>query len=101
MNIKSGDSKEHKMRIKCPECGARAVIKSTNPIHPQLTEAYCACSDVNCGHTYVLQVSFKHTLSPSRKSLDDLLVGLIGSLDPKKKVELMGRLKGLDRPAML
>lgn len=89
------------MRIKCPECGARAVIKSTNAIHPQLTDAYCACSDVNCGHTYVLQVSFKHTLSPSRKSLDDLLVGLIGSLDPKKKVELMGRLTGLDRPAIL
>ncbi|EBS9963213.1 ogr/Delta-like zinc finger family protein, partial [Salmonella enterica] len=80
------------MRIKCPECGARAVIKSTNPIHPQLTEAYCACSDVNCGHTYVLQVSFKHTLSPSRKSLDDLLVGLISSLGIKQKAELLERL---------
>ncbi|EJK5914058.1 ogr/Delta-like zinc finger family protein [Escherichia coli] len=80
------------MRIKCPECGARAVIKSTNPIHPQLTEAYCACSDVNCGHTYVLQVSFKHTLSPSRKSLDDLLVGLISSLGIKQKAELLDRL---------
>lgn len=80
------------MRIKCPECGARAVIKSTNPIHPQLTEAYCACSDVNCGHTYVLQVSFKHTLSPSRKSLDDLLVGLISSLGIKQKTELLDRL---------
>ena len=101
MIISYDECKEPGMRIKCPECGARAVIKSTNPIHPQLTDAYCACSDVNCGHTYVLQISFKHTLSPSRKSLDDLLVGLIGSLDPKKKIELMGRLKGLDRPAML
>lgn len=84
------------MRIKCPECGARAVIKSTNPIHPQLTEAYCACSDVNCGHTYVLQVSFKHTLSPSRKSLDDLLVGLINSLGNKQKTELMNKLQNLN-----
>lgn len=89
------------MRIKCPECGAKAVIKSTNPIHPQLTEAYCACSDVNCGHTYVLQISFKHTLSPSRKSVDDLLMGLIASLDPLKKAELMGRLKGPERSPML
>lgn len=80
------------MRIKCPECGARAVITSTNPIHPQLTEAYCACRDVNCGHTYVLQVSFKHTLSPSRKSVDDLLVGLICSLGQKQKAELLDRL---------
>lgn len=89
------------MRIKCPECGARAVIKSTNPIHPQLTEAYCACSDVNCGHTYVLQVSFKHTLSPSRKSLDDLLVGLINSLGNKQKTELMNKLQSLNYQAYL
>lgn len=80
------------MRIKCPECGSRAIIKTTNPIHPQLSELYCACGDVNCGHTYVLQVSFKHTLSPSRKSLDDLLVGLIGSLGQKQKAELISRL---------
>ena len=81
------------MRVKCPECRARAVIKSTNILHPQLTELYCACGDVNCGHTYVLQVSFKHTLSPSRKSLDDLLVGMISTLGQTQKTELMERLR--------
>lgn len=81
------------MRIFCPECGARAYIKTTNKKHPHLTDLYCACGDLKCGHTYVLNVSYSHTLSPSRKSVDDLLLGFIKTLGMKEQAELVNKLK--------
>lgn len=53
------------MKIKCPECQADAKISKTNRKHPQLSDLYCACSNIECGHTFVMNVSFSHTLSPS------------------------------------
>ncbi len=29
-------------------------------------ELYCACNDLECGMTFVLDVTFSHTLNPSK-----------------------------------
>ncbi|EPQ4021683.1 ogr/Delta-like zinc finger family protein, partial [Proteus mirabilis] len=53
------------LTIYCPECGEKAMIKKSNRKHKELTDLYCACRDPLCGHTFVLNLTFSHTLSPS------------------------------------
>ncbi|SFC49268.1 ogr/Delta-like zinc finger family protein [Pragia fontium] len=73
------------MKIICPECGVKATIKKTNRKHEQLSDIYCYCSDVECGHTFVMNVSFSHTLSPSAKSKNRIVKDLISWLTPDQK----------------
>lgn len=57
------------MRIKCDRCRKKARIETTREITPAFTNLYCSCTDPLCGHTFVMQLSFSHTLSPSALDL--------------------------------
>ncbi|WP_343102971.1 ogr/Delta-like zinc finger family protein, partial [Escherichia coli] len=46
------------MRMYCPTCQAVARIGKTNRKHPQLYDVYCYCSNVECGHSFVMNVAF-------------------------------------------
>jgi hypothetical protein len=56
-------------RVYCPICKRVARIESSNAMNKQLKQAYCSCSNPECGHTFVMNVEFSHTLSPSALSL--------------------------------
>ncbi|WDQ23598.1 ogr/Delta-like zinc finger family protein [Proteus mirabilis] len=71
--------------IYCPECGEKAMIKKSNRKHKELTDLYCACRDPLCGHTFVLNLTFSHTLSPSAKKQDALLLAMIKNLSPQQR----------------
>ena len=58
------------LTIYCPECGEKAMIKKSNPL---------------CGHTFVLNLTFSHTLSPSAKKQDALLLAMIKNLSPQQR----------------
>lgn len=73
------------LKIECPECGTKAVIRKTNRKHKQLADIYCSCSDVECGHTFVMNLTFSHTLSPSAKKGDLLLQQVISAMSPQQK----------------
>ncbi|EOE0697655.1 TPA: ogr/Delta-like zinc finger family protein [Klebsiella pneumoniae] len=73
------------LKIECPECGSKAVIRKTNRKHKHLADIYCGCSDVECGHTFVLNLTFSHTLSPSAKTGDLLIQKLVNSMSPEQK----------------
>ena len=73
------------MKMICPECHSKAVIKKTNRKHHELYDHYCACNDVECGHTFVMTTSFSHTLSPSAKTKDRLVKDLLSLLNPLQK----------------
>lgn len=73
------------MKVICSECGSTATIKKTNRKHYQLSDLYCACNDVECGHTFVMNVSFAHTLSPSAKSTSRIVKDLLAWLTPDQK----------------
>ncbi|HAK5456341.1 TPA: ogr/Delta-like zinc finger family protein [Salmonella enterica] len=81
------------LKVKCPECGAKAVIRKTNPKHPHISDIYCACTDVECGHTFVLNLTFSHTLSPSAKTGDMMLQTIINSFSPEQKQMTLDLLK--------
>lgn len=73
------------LKIECPDCGAKSIIKKTNRKHREIADIYCACSDVECGHTFVMNLTFSHTLSPSAKTGGVMLQQLISSLSPQQK----------------
>jgi len=73
------------LKIECPECGSNAVIRKTNRKHKELADIYCACADVECGHTFVMNLTFSHTLSPSAKKGDILLQQVIHSMSPQQR----------------
>lgn len=72
-------------KIKCPECGQPAIIRKSDWKDKKLADLYCACTEVECGHTFVFNASFSHTLSPSGLTGNKLVKFLIDRLQPDEK----------------
>ncbi|WP_433587067.1 ogr/Delta-like zinc finger family protein [Providencia alcalifaciens] len=82
------------LKIFCPECNQKAIIRKSNRKHRELSDLYCACSDVECGHTFVLNLTFSHTISPSAKS-NELIQSMIGNLNPEQRQLALGLLTSI------
>lgn len=59
------------MRIICDRCGGKARIETTREITTSFRHLYCSCTNAECGHTFVMDLSFSHTLSPSAFDLPE------------------------------
>lgn len=87
-----GEQRMRILKINCKECGEAAIIRKNARKHPELSDLYCMCSNVECGHTFVLNLTFSHTLSPSAltgKWLVNTLLGLIKPEDKQLALELL------------
>ncbi|KZQ99244.1 transcriptional regulator [Enterobacter hormaechei subsp. steigerwaltii] len=91
--LTAGERYMRVLKIECPECGSKAVIRKTNRKHRQIADIYCACADVECGHTFVMNLTFSHTLSPSAKTGDSLVQTLLKNLSPDQKQMALDLLK--------
>ena len=76
------------MRVVCPECGVKSRIQKTNRISNSYTDLYCSCNNAECGHSFVMNLSFSHTLSPSAKSATQLAMDLVKTLPREQRQEL-------------
>lgn len=72
-------------KIICPECNSNSTIKKTVRKHPHLSDVYCACNNVECGHTFVVNMTFSHTLSPSALTSDRAIKSLIDMMSPGQR----------------
>lgn len=81
------------MKVLCPECGANGIIRKTARKHRQISDLYCACTDVECGHTFVMNVTFSHTLSPSAKTGDKLLKTVIDGMNLQQRQMMLDLLQ--------
>ncbi|WP_035890740.1 ogr/Delta-like zinc finger family protein [Siccibacter colletis] len=91
--LTAGERNVRVLKIECPECGAKAVIRKTNRKHRQIADIYCSCADVECGHTFVMNLTFSHTLSPSAKTGDAMLQQLLSTMSPDQKQMALDLLK--------
>ncbi len=82
------------MKVYCPECGELANICKTNRKDVHLSDLYCRCSDVECGHTFVLNVTFSHTISPSAKAGHSLVKALLNLIRPDDRQMALDLLQG-------
>jgi hypothetical protein len=76
------------MRVVCPECGDKSRIQKTNRISNSYTDLYCSCNNAECGHSFVMNLSFSHTLSPSAKATTQIAIDLVRALAPEQRQEL-------------
>ncbi|NOH78488.1 ogr/Delta-like zinc finger family protein [Vibrio sp. RE86] len=83
------------MRVLCPECGERSRIQKSNRMSTKYADLYCSCSDPECGHTFVMNLSYSHTLSPSAKTTSQLAFNMVKALTPEHREELKQQLSML------
>jgi hypothetical protein len=84
------------MRVYCTTCGHKGRISSRDNVTRAYAKLYCQCLDATCGHTWVSELSFSHTLRPSAQHLDTLLLDRFKSLPAAKQKELF---EHMSRPA--
>ena len=72
-------------KINCPECGSPAIIRKSDWKDRKLADVYCACAEVNCGHTFVFTTTFSHSLSPSGLTGNNLVKLLLEKLKPDER----------------
>lgn len=80
------------MRVLCTVCGKKAVIGKTDRLTIGCANLYCSCTDPECGHTFVANVSFSHTLSPSAKNASEVVTALARALSPECRKKLQQEL---------
>lgn len=80
------------MRVICPDCGSVAIIGKTNQLSLAHADLYCSCSQPECGHTFVANLSFSHTLSPSAKASSAIMTELAKAMNPTQIKQLQHEL---------
>ena len=73
------------MRVYCKVRGQRGRITKTNRLSDDVSDLYFQCTDAECGHSWVSTLSFGHTLSPSAKTTNQLVISLVSSLTPESR----------------
>lgn len=80
------------MRIYCPRCEAKATIRTSKELSATMRQLYCTCNDPECGHTFVMDLTFSHTLSPSALDLPDQIRRDIRKKSALEQVQLFAQL---------
>lgn len=76
------------MRIYCAACDHKGRISSREEITRRYVKLYCQCLDARCGHTWVSELTFKHSLQAPAQHIDTLLVERIRNLSAAQQQEL-------------
>lgn len=76
------------MQIDCIECGGKSIIRCSKNLDVKMRQLYCMCKNPECGHTFVMDLCFSHTLSPSRRQAENLVVNFLRAL-PEPERQLM------------
>lgn len=80
------------MRVYCIECGSKGRIASRDELDKKFAKLYCQCSSPVCGHTWVANLTFSHTLSPSAQAADRLLFDRLRGMSRVQQRELFEQL---------
>ena len=76
---------EAAMQIHCTECGEKSIIRTSKRLDPKMSQLYCICQNPHCGHTFVMDLSFSHTLSPSARQAKDVVVSFLRALPDSER----------------
>lgn len=58
--------------IACPHCEAKAIVRDSTEITPMVRELRLSCTNDDCGHTFVAQLSVIRTIRPSDMAREDV-----------------------------
>ena len=78
------------VQVNC-KCGSKAAIQSRQQRSDDVADLYCSCKNPHCGHTFVMTLSFKSTLSPSANMGRAMLLDLFGHMDKQAQQEFINQ----------
>lgn len=80
------------IKICCPHCTKPAQARSSRELSRTLREIFYACSDPECGHTFVANLEAVRTLSPSAKPNSEIRLPISPAVVQKiaQQLELLG-----------
>lgn len=79
------------MRVYC-QCGEKGRIVSRDDLSSDFAKLYCQCTSAMCGHTWVANLTFSHTLNPSAKAVERLLFDRLRMLFRAEQRDLFDQL---------
>ncbi|WP_375804063.1 ogr/Delta-like zinc finger family protein [Proteus terrae] len=59
------------------DCGEKVIIRKTNRKYRTFSDCYCQCTNLECEITFVLNVTFRHDLSPGKPAVENMIDKLI------------------------
>jgi Ogr/Delta-like zinc finger len=77
------------MQIDCIQCYGKAIVHSRKKLDTKVSQLYCSCKNPECGHTFVMDLTFSHTLSPSASQSKYMIMDLFRSLPEEDRRALI------------
>lgn len=79
------------VQVNCSECNSKAVIHSRHDKDPKVADLYCSCKNPLCGHTFVMNLSFSHSLSPSANQSKTLMLDMLRNMSQQEQLDLINQ----------
>lgn len=83
---------EEAMQVDCTECGGKSFIETRKRLDKKMSQLYCCCKNPHCGHTFVMDLCFSHTLSPSAQQHKDVVVSFLRALPDTERQMMLASL---------
>lgn len=64
------------MRLKCPHCGCKALIRTSKDLSEITRELQIQCLNIECSHTWVAVIEAVRTIAPSMTPNPDIHIPL-------------------------
>jgi hypothetical protein len=72
----------------------KAIVRSSKVLDVKMSQLYCMCKNPHCGHTFVMDLSFSHTLSPSANQAQDIIVSFLRNIPESERQGLLALAQG-------
>ena len=79
------------MRVLCPHCQKKAIIKASNKQSSAVTDLYCRCDNLDCQSGFVMTLSHKHDIQPPIKNMQSMLTEMLRNLPPEQRQEVISQ----------
>ena len=89
--LESGQRVEQLMRVRCPHCQQKAIIKATNKQSNAVTDIYCRCDNEGCQAGFVMTVAHKHDTQPPIADMKSMLAEILRSMPSDERAQLIAQ----------
>ena len=80
---------DNAMKIVCPQCSGNAIIYSRKNLDPKVSKLYCGCSNAECAHSFAMDLSYSHSLSPSKLEKQSAAIAYIRALPEAERQQFL------------
>lgn len=80
---------ENQVQVDCPECGSKSIIYSRKKLHAKLSALYCGCKNNECAHSFVVDLSFSHSISPSKMDKQNIALEYLRALPEAERQQTL------------